>query len=34
MSPAGRLQFAQLARGLKSQLDMAESVGSSISYGE
>ena len=34
ISPAGRLQFTQLTLGLKSQLQVAESVGSSISYGE
>ena len=34
LSPAGRNQFAQLTRGLKSQLEVAESVGRSIPYGE
>jgi murein DD-endopeptidase MepM/ murein hydrolase activator NlpD len=34
ITPAGKTQFAQLTRGLKSQLQVAESVGRSISYGE
>jgi murein DD-endopeptidase MepM/ murein hydrolase activator NlpD len=34
LSPAGRTQFAQVTRGLKSQLQVAESVGRSIPYGE
>ena len=34
MTAAGKAQFAQLSRGLKSQLAVAESVGRSLSYGE
>jgi len=34
MTAAGRLQFAQLSRGFKSQLEVAESVGRSLAYGE
>jgi murein DD-endopeptidase MepM/ murein hydrolase activator NlpD len=34
ITPAGKNQFAQLTRGLKTQLQVAESVGRSISYGE
>jgi murein DD-endopeptidase MepM/ murein hydrolase activator NlpD len=34
ITPAGRSQFAQLTRGLKTQLQVAESVGRSVSYGE
>jgi murein DD-endopeptidase MepM/ murein hydrolase activator NlpD len=34
ITPAGKVQFAQLTRGLRSQLDVAESVGRSVSYGE
>jgi hypothetical protein len=34
MTAAGRLQFAQLSRGFKNQLEVAESVGRSLAYGE
>ncbi|MEO7337294.1 MAG: M23 family metallopeptidase [Caldimonas sp.] len=34
ITPAGKAQFAKLTRGMKSQLDVAESVGRSVSYGE
>jgi murein DD-endopeptidase MepM/ murein hydrolase activator NlpD len=34
ISPAGKAQFAQLSRGLKGQLEAAESLGRSIAYGE
>ena len=34
ITAAGKTQFAQLTRGLKTQLQVAESVGRSISYGE
>ncbi|MDQ6681391.1 MAG: M23 family metallopeptidase [Pseudomonadota bacterium] len=34
ITPAGKTKFAQLTRGLKSQLQVAETVGRSISYGE
>ena len=34
ITPVGKVQFAQLTRGLKSQLEVAESVGRSIGYGE
>ena len=34
MTAAGKAQFAQLSRGLKNQLAVAESVGRSLNYGE
>ena len=34
ISPAGKMQFAQVTRGLKNQLQVAESIGSSVAYGE
>ncbi len=34
ITPAGKAEFAQVTRGLKSQLEVAESVGRSIGYGE
>ncbi|HEX7435673.1 MAG TPA: M23 family metallopeptidase, partial [Caldimonas sp.] len=34
ITSAGRAEFAQVTRGLKSQLEVAESVGRSIGYGE
>jgi murein DD-endopeptidase MepM/ murein hydrolase activator NlpD len=34
LSSAGRAQFAQVTRALKGQLEVAESVGRSVEYGE
>src|SRR5439155_22743099 len=34
ITPAAKAQFTQVTRGLKTQLEVAESVGRSISYGE
>ena len=34
LSSAGRVQFAQVTRALKGQLEVAESVGRSVEYGE
>ena len=34
ITPGGKAQFAQVTRGLKGQLEVAESVGRSIGYGE
>jgi murein DD-endopeptidase MepM/ murein hydrolase activator NlpD len=34
LGAVGRIQFAQLTRALKSQLEVAESVGRSVDYGE
>jgi hypothetical protein len=34
LSAAGRIQFARITRALKGQLEVAESVGRSIDYGE
>jgi murein DD-endopeptidase MepM/ murein hydrolase activator NlpD len=34
ITPSGRAQFTQVSRGLKSQLDVADSLGRSIAYGE
>jgi len=34
ITAAGKTQFAQITRGLRNQLEVAESVGRSVSYGE
>ncbi|MEP7058055.1 MAG: M23 family metallopeptidase [Caldimonas sp.] len=34
ITPAGKAHFSQLSRGMKSRLEVAESVGRSLSYGE
>ncbi len=34
ITAAGKVQFAQVTRGLRSQLEVAESVGRSVGYGE
>ena len=34
ITPAGKAQFAQVTHGLKGQLEVADSVGRSVGYGE